>query len=84
MSKLILPGQRNRKWEEMQKVREKLMSQIMDNRNKILEDFTKAYLAETKLMPSEVQLVEVHEETRVVFKFERIKKDKEEIEKCGP
>ena len=42
---------------------EAALKKIYDERNRILEDFAKAYLAETKLLPSQVELV-----TRQVIK----------------
>lgn len=34
------------------------MEEIMKNRDKILEDFAKAYLAEKKVNPSDIELVQ--------------------------
>ena len=40
------------------KIINKLVKSIITNRVKILDDFSKAYLAETKLKPSQVIMVE--------------------------
>lgn len=36
---------------------EEVVKELEKNRNKILEEFSKAYLAETGLLPSQVELV---------------------------
>lgn len=36
---------------------EEATQKLQENRDQILEEFAKAYLAETKLLPSEVELV---------------------------
>ena len=36
---------------------QEVVQELIKNRNKILEAFTKAYLAETQLMPSQIELV---------------------------
>jgi hypothetical protein len=36
---------------------QKAFNEVIENRAKILEDFTKAYIAETGLMPSQIRCV---------------------------
>jgi hypothetical protein len=50
---------------------EKKLKQIANKRNKILEQFTKAYLAETGLKPSEIMLVQSFSPTEVKWWFEK-------------
>lgn len=37
---------------------ENMVKELVQNRNKVLNEFAKAYLAETDTLPSEVELVE--------------------------
>lgn len=47
----------------------KMLSSVMRNRKGIIEDFSKAYLAETGLRPSQVVMVEkrINEDNKIVF-----------------
>lgn len=59
---------------------EEVAKLIHKERDKILEEFTKAYLAETQLMPSEIQLVckTFTEDGKMVTEYEfRRKKESE-------
>jgi len=47
------------------------LNEINMNRYKILEDFTKAYIAESGLKPSDIELVEEKRGLNVVYYFKR-------------
>jgi hypothetical protein len=49
----------------------KLVRDIQKNRHKILEDFSKAYLAETGLKPSQVILCESFDGSRYKWWFKK-------------
>lgn len=50
-----------------------IVKEIMEKRHQILEEFCKAYLAETGAMPSEVTLVEERYADRYEWHFELLK-----------
>ena len=62
---------------------EKFMRDVSEKRCQILEDFCKAYLAETGLSPSEVALVQECRGGKVVWHFEPLKDKKFLEEKNG-
>ena len=47
-----------KKAKEFQETINKMVRNIMKRRGEILEDFSKAYLAETKLKPSQIKMME--------------------------
>lgn len=48
-----------------------LVKDVLERRASILEDFAKAFVAETGLMPSEVELCEEHRPSEIVFYFRK-------------
>jgi len=48
-----------------------LVRDILNQRTQILEEFCQAYIAETGLMPSEIELCEVHRPDKITYFFRR-------------
>ncbi len=48
-----------------------LVKTIIDKRSEILEDFARAYVAETGLLPSEIELCEQRQPDKIVYWFRR-------------
>jgi hypothetical protein len=48
-----------------------IAKQLLEQRDKILSDFAKAYLAETRLLPSQIELVQqsIEENGKVGFRW---------------
>ena len=57
------------------KIIDKVIKEIGSKRAKILDDFARAYLAETGLKPSEVVLIEHQKEDKVMWFFSRKKEN---------
>ena len=53
---------------------ENILKEIRDNKNQILDDFAKAYLAETGLNPSEVEMVEQFDHAKMTYVYSFRKK----------
>lgn len=57
--KLLGRDRKDEKFQEMKRMERDMVQRIMAKRAEIIEEFAKAYIAETGLAPSECELVEV-------------------------
>lgn len=57
----------DREEKESQLTLTEIAQKLVKERNKVLDDFAKAYLAETKIMPSDLELVVREERTKDVI-----------------